>query len=96
MDAGDHFESTIQAINEAINQRLEDNVIEYVIATHPDGDHIGGMASLFENYEIETLIKFEGTYSTQKYQKMETAFKNEGCEVFEIQSDIISQNKGDK
>ena len=96
VDAGDHFESTIQAINEAINQRLEDNVIEYVIATHPDGDHIGGMASLFENYEIETLIKFEGTYSSQKYQKMETAYKNEGCTVYEIQSDIISQNKGDK
>ena len=96
VDAGDHFESTIQAINEAINQRLEDNVIEYVIATHPDGDHIGGMASLFANYEIETLIKFEGTYSSQKYQKMETAYKNEGCNVYEIQSDIISQNKGDK
>ena len=26
VDAGDHFESTIQAINEAINQRLEDNI----------------------------------------------------------------------
>ena len=47
--------------------------LEYVIATHPDGDHIGGMASLFESFEIETLIKFEGSYSTQKYKKMETA-----------------------
>lgn len=96
VDAGDHFGDTIQAVTEAINQRLEDDVIEYVIATHPDGDHIGGMAALFENFEIKTLIKFEGGYTTQKYKNMETAFKNEGCEVFEIQSDIIDKNLGEK
>lgn len=94
VDAGDHFSSTIQAVTESINQRLEDDVIEYVIATHPDGDHIGGMAALFENFTIETLIKFEGEYTTQKYQKMRTAYINEGCEVYEIKSDIIDQNKG--
>ena len=96
VDAGDHFDSTIQAVTEAINQRLEDDVIEYVIATHPDGDHIGGMAALFENFTIETLIKFEGEYTTQKYQKMKTAYINEGCEVYEIKSDIIDQNKENK
>jgi len=96
VDAGDHFEATIQAINETINQKLEDDVIEYVIATHPDGDHIGGMAALFENYSIENLIKFEGEYTTQKYQKMKTAYINEGCKVYEIKSDIIDQNKGEK
>ena len=32
---------------------LEDDVIEYVIATHPDGDHIGGMTALFEKYQIQ-------------------------------------------
>ena len=67
VDAGDHFESTIQAVTEAINQRLEDNLIEYIIATHPDGDHIGGMTALFEKYDIQNLIKFEGTYHTKKY-----------------------------
>ena len=96
VDAGDHFESTIQAITEAINQRLEDDKIEYVIATHPDGDHIGGMAKLFENFQIENLIKFEGSYSTQKYKNLKTAYEQEGCNVYEIKSDIIDKNLGDK
>lgn len=96
VDAGDHFDATIQAVTEAINQRMEDDTIEYVIATHPDGDHIGGMAALFANFEIETLIKFEGDYTTQKYKKMETAYKNEGCDVYEIKSDIMDKNLGER
>ncbi len=92
VDAGDHFESTIQAITEVINQKLEDDVIEYMIATHPDGDHIGGMTALFENYEIKNLIKFEGTYFTKKYENLEKAFLKEQCNVFEIKSDIIDKN----
>lgn len=94
VDAGDHFGDTIQAINEAINQKLEDGVIEYVIATHPDGDHIGGMASLFETFEIENLIKFEGEYSTNKYKNMKTAYEAEGCTIYEIKSDIIDKGLG--
>lgn len=96
VDAGDHFDSTAQAITEAINQRLEDGVIEYLIATHPDADHIGGMPVIFENYEVETLIKFEGDYTSNKYKNMEQAWINEGCEVYQIQSDIIDKNKEDK
>lgn len=96
VDAGDHFDATKQAINEAINQRLSDGVIEYVIATHPDGDHIGGMASLFESYEIENLIKFEDEYHTNKFANMKEAYLQEGCNVYEVKDDIIDQNKGDK
>ena len=96
VDAGDHFASTIQAITESINQRLEDDVIEYVIATHPDGDHIGGMTALFEQYQIQNLIKFEGSYHTNKFKNLETAYNQEGCNIYEIKSDIIDKNLGDK
>ena len=96
VDAGDNFESTVKAISEIINQNMEDGVIEYVIATHPDGDHIGGMKALFDQYTIESLIKFEGNYTSQKYKNFETAYINEGCDVYQIKSDIIDKNKGDK
>ena len=96
IDAGDHFDSTVQAITEAINQRLEDDKIEYVIATHPDGDHIGGMAKLFENFQIENLIKFEGGYTTKKYENLKKAYELEGCNVYQIKSDIMDKNLGDK
>ena len=96
VDAGDNFESTVKSISETINQNMEDGVIEYVIATHPDGDHIGGMKALFDQYTIESLIKFEGNYTSQKYKNFETAYINEGCDVYQIKSDIIDKNKGDK
>lgn len=96
VDAGDNFTDSKKAINEVINKHLQDGIIDYVIATHPDGDHIGGMASLFETYTIKNLIKFEGTYHTKKYQNMEQAYLEEKCNVYQIQSDIIDLNKQDK
>lgn len=96
VDAGDNFTDSKKAINEVINSHLEDGVIEYVIATHPDGDHIGGMASLFDTYNISNLIKFEGSYHTQKYKNMEKAVEEEKCNVYQIKSDIIDQNKQEK
>jgi competence protein ComEC len=33
-----------------------DRSINYVIATHPDADHIGGLPSVFEQYEIGGLL----------------------------------------
>lgn len=96
VDAGDHFEATIQAVTETINQKLSDGVIEYVIATHPDGDHIGGMTALFETYEIQNLIKFEDEYHTNKFTNLKNAYIAEGCNVYEIKDDIIDQNKAEK
>lgn len=96
VDAGDNFTDSKKAINEVINKHLEDGIIDYVIATHPDGDHIGGMASLFDTYTIKNLIKFEGGYSTKKYENMERAFQEEKCNVYQIKSDIIDQNKQDR
>ncbi len=67
-----------------------DRTIEVVVATHPDSDHIGGLPTLFRNYQVETLLtngqKGETTtaqifdelaHSRVKYQK-EVA---EGSEV---------------
>lgn len=96
VDAGDNFDSTKNAINEVITTHLEDGVIEYVIATHPDGDHIGGMSSLFESFNIKNLIKFEGGYHTGKYEKMKSAWEEEKCNVYQIKSDIIDKNLEDR
>ncbi len=90
VDAGDHFDSTKQAVEEAINSHLEDGILEYVIATHPDSDHIGGMANVFAKFNIQNLIKFEGeNYTTQKFLNMKKAYEEEGCNVYNIYSDII-------
>lgn len=47
-----------------------DHTLELVIATHPDADHIGGLAELPSSYTIETLI-------TNGYTDKETAAAKE-------------------
>lgn len=33
-----------------------DRTIDVVVATHPDADHIGGLASVLERYEVNTIV----------------------------------------
>ena len=54
------------------------------------------MAKLFENFQIENLIKFEGGYTTKKYENLKKSYELEGCNVYQIKSDIMDKNLGDK
>ncbi len=75
IDAGSRANST-DTTSEYINRYCTDGVLEYVIATHADQDHIAGFAgsnsspSIFERYECEVIIDFPRTNkNTQTYQK---------------------------
>ena len=69
IDAGSRASST-NTTAEYIDQYCTDGVLEYVIATHADQDHIAGFAgskespSIFERYECETIIDFALTDKT--------------------------------
>ena len=74
VDAGSRTDST-DTTSAYINQYCTDGVLEYVIATHADQDHIAGFAgsknspSMFERYEIGTIIDFALTNKdTQTYK----------------------------
>lgn len=79
VDAGDNIKASNQAIREVIDLYSEDKVIEYLIATHPDADHIGGLPFIFELYEVLNLIQFNGDHTTNLYQKYKTAYLAEEC-----------------
>ena len=63
IDAGSRASST-ETTSAYIDQYCTDGVLEYVIATHADQDHIAGFAgsstspSIFERYECEVIIDF--------------------------------------
>jgi len=48
---------------------LFDRVVEYVIATHPDADHIGGLIPVLERYKVETVIQNSDVSDTPVYQE---------------------------
>ena len=75
IDAGSRADST-DTTAAYIDQYCTDGVLEYVIATHADQDHIAGFAgssssqSIFDRYECKVIIDFARTNkNTQTYQK---------------------------
>ena len=60
----------------------QDKVLEYVIATHPDSDHIGSMDDVINTYEVRNIIRFMGDASSEIYKRFDEASKNEvDCNV---------------
>jgi len=63
IDAGSRIGS-VSSIQSYLNQYMTDNVLEYVIVTHADQDHIEGFVStntklgIFDLYECKTIIDF--------------------------------------
>lgn len=56
---------------------LLDRVIDAVIATHPDKDHIGGFPEIFERYKITYFIEPGATNDTASYEALMHAVSEE-------------------
>lgn len=74
IDAGSRSSSS-SAIANYLDLYVEDNKLEYVIATHAHQDHIAGFVGsnsnpgIFERYEIDTLIDFPLSDATSNVYK---------------------------
>ena len=94
VDAGDQKESTYNCVRNAIIEYSSDSILDYVIATHPDSDHIGNMANVFKDFQVNNLVKFSGeSFTTQKFKNLKAAYDSEpNCNVIDIYDDIINDN----
>ena len=94
VDAGDQKNSTYNCVRNAIMKYSLDQELDYVIATHPDSDHIGNMANVFKDFQVNNLIKFSGeSFTTQKFKNLKAAYDAEpNCNVYDIYNDIINDN----
>ena len=55
--------------------------IDYVVATHPHSDHIGGMAHILKNFSVGTFYMPDITHTTKTYERMIDALYENGCET---------------
>lgn len=62
-------------------QELGRNKIDYLVATHPDEDHIGGMADVISNTQIGTIYAPNKTNNTATYRKFLTAIQNNHLQI---------------
>lgn len=54
---------------------------EMIIATHPHEDHIGGMADVFQQYDVESFYMPSVTHTTKTFENMVKAVSNEGIKI---------------
>lgn len=77
IDTGDEVDASHRVIKETIDLRSEDGIIEYLLITHPDSDHVGGAPFILENYDVLNIVHFDGDHTSNLYRKFVAAVKNE-------------------
>jgi competence protein ComEC len=55
--------------------------INYLVATHPHADHIGGMAAVIQTFDIEKVYMPRVTHTTQTYENVLLAIKAKGLKI---------------
>ncbi len=58
---------------------LKVNKIDYVVGTHPDADHIGGLVDVIEAFQVDNFIDSGKVHTTDTYVNILNAVKKEGA-----------------
>ena len=69
--------------------------IDYLIATHPDEDHIGGMADIISSTQIGTIYAPNKTNNTATYRKFLTAIQNNNLQITLAEAGTIIDQTND-
>ncbi len=69
--------------------------IDYLIATHPDEDHIGGMADVISSAQIGTIYAPNKTNNTATYRKFLTAIQNNNLQITLAEAGTIIDQTND-
>jgi len=54
---------------------LGDKSINFLVATHPDADHIGGLPGVIDNYKVDGILVNGASSETKIYQTLENKIK---------------------
>jgi competence protein ComEC len=64
------------------------NKLDYIVATHPHDDHIGGMAGIIENFAVGEFYAPKVTSSTESFENMIGSLKNKNLKIKVAKSNI--------
>ena len=62
--------------------------LEYVIATHPHEDHIGGLDAVLKTFEVGTVYMPKVSHTTKAFENMLLAIEAQGIAVKEAKADV--------
>ena len=61
-------------------------VLDYVVATHPHADHIGGMAAVLDRFEVRELWTPDVAHDTATFERFLDAVERNGLEITTVQA----------
>lgn len=93
IDAGEA--SASQNVLDALDEADVDD-IDYLVATHPHADHIGGMEAVLDAYEVGEVWMPDAPDTTETYEGFLDAVDAEGCPVEEATAgeEIVGEDAG--
>ena len=65
-----------------LNSQEKSMEVDYLIATHPDADHVGGMQDVFESMKVKNFIyPIDAPHDTKTWQNVLSLAKAERCTI---------------
>lgn len=68
-----------------------DRTIELVVSTHPDSDHSAGLISVFQHYQVGTIMMNDMPVLTATYKRLVEEVAAEHCQVVHPQAGEVWQ-----
>ena len=68
--------------------------IDYLVATHPHEDHIGGMSAVFQRFDIDRFYMPKVTHTTKTYEDLVKAVQAEGLKINKATAGVEIINSG--
>lgn len=68
--------------------------LEVMIATHPDADHIGGLDTVLQNFDVKSVYMPKVTHTTKTFEDFVLAVKNEGLKLKEAKAGVSLELAG--
>lgn len=70
------------------------STLDYVVATHPHADHIGGMTTVIEQLKINKFFMPKKEQTTKIFEKMIDALTNKSINVYTARSGVVILEEG--
>jgi endonuclease I/beta-lactamase superfamily II metal-dependent hydrolase len=92
IDSGEDSSASETALINFLNAYITDGIIEYIIATHQDADHIGGFDAVFNAFIVQNAILYStpSSIATTLRTTFEANLVTEGAMVYYIYDIVTS------
>lgn len=69
------------------------NTINYVVATHPHSDHIGGFGDVFDNFNVQTVYMPNAVSTSYCFETLLDKIEAQGCKTVQAKNGVTVINE---